>query len=116
MQQPPQNPGQSPRVQVELPANLNAIYANGVVISQMHSEIVMDFIQLLPNDPRARVQTRIVMTPANAKLFMQALQQNLARFEAIHGEIKTPPPQATLADQLFGQARPSDDDPKDGQP
>ncbi len=102
------NPAGQRRIQFELPSNLNASYANGVVISQTQSEIVMDFVQIMPNDPRARVQSRVVMTPANAKMFLQALQTNLERFEAVQGTINLPPQPASLADQLFGSVRPED--------
>ncbi len=110
---PPPNPAPPPaaqprrQLQLELPAALTAIYSNGAVISQTHSEIILDFVQIMPNDPRARVQTRIVMTPANAKALLQALTTNLSRFEQINGEIKLPPPSApSLADHLFGNLRP----------
>jgi Protein of unknown function (DUF3467) len=116
-QQPPQPPPGQPRIQLELPANLSAIYANAAMISQSHSEIIMDFIQIMPNDPRARVQARVVMTPTNAKLFLKALETNLERFEKTHGEISVPPPAPTLADQLFGRIKPEDDkETKDGAP
>lgn len=117
---PPPAPGSGQRhLQIEMPANLSAIYANAVIISQMHSEIVMDFVQIMPNDPRARVQSRIVMTPANAKMFLQALNTNLTRFEAVNGEIKLPTPGLSLADQLFGTIKPDDKDTptkEDGEP
>ncbi len=104
--QPPQR-----RLQLEIPANLNGVYANAVIIAQTHSEIVMDFIQIAPNDPRARVQSRVVMTPANAKLFLQALTTNLERYEAAHGEIKLPAQPTSLADQLFGAIKPDEGKP-----
>jgi Protein of unknown function (DUF3467) len=107
-QPPPQQPPGQQRIQCELPANLNVAYANAAMVSQSHSEIIMDFIQIMPNDPRARVQARVVMTPANAKLFLKALENNLQRFEEAHGEISVPPPAPTLADQLFGRVK-SDD-------
>jgi hypothetical protein len=110
MQNKPNNKRQ---VRLEIPSNLSATYANAVVISQTHSEIIMDFTQLMPNDPRARVQQRIVMTPANAKSFLRALEKNLAHFEAKHGEISMPPKPASLADQLFNSIRSDDDDDDD---
>ncbi|MCA9906645.1 MAG: DUF3467 domain-containing protein [Anaerolineae bacterium] len=102
--QPPQR-----QIRLEIPANLNANYANTVVISHTQSEIVMDFIQVMPNDPRARIQSRIVMTPVNAKSFMRALSENLTRYEERHGEIQVPPQPPSLADQLFGSTRPGED-------
>ena len=64
--------------------------------------------------PAHRVQSRVAMTPANAKAFLKALQTNLDRFEDKHGEIKMPPKPETLADQLFGGLRPEDEDDSDG--
>lgn len=102
--QPPQR-----QLRLEIPANLNASYANTVIISHTQSEVVMDFIQVMPNDPRARIQTRVVMTPVNAKLFLRALSENLTRFEERHGEIEVPPQPPSLADQLFGSMRTGED-------
>ena len=118
----PQPPKPHRQLRLEIPNNLNATYANGAVISQTHSEIIMDFLQIIPNDPRARIRSRIVMTPANAKSFLLALQQNLDRYEERHGEIKLPPKPVSLADQLFKSVKPDDgegdsdggeDDPED---
>lgn len=105
----PPNPNKR-QIRLEIPNNLSAVYANAVVISQTHSEIILDFTQIMPNDPRARVQSRIAMTPANAKAFLNALQINLERFEEKHGEIKLPPKPNSLADQLFGGVRSEDED------
>ncbi|MBZ0300206.1 MAG: DUF3467 domain-containing protein [Anaerolineae bacterium] len=102
---------QSPQRQlkIELPANLSAVYSNAVMVSQTNTEIVLDFIQILPNDPRARVQSRVIMTPTGAKAFLNALRQNLERFEEKHGEIDVPTPPASLADQLFGSVKSEDE-------
>lgn len=100
----------SRQIRLEIPANLNSTYANAVIVTQTHSEIIMDFIQVLPNDPRARVQQRVVMTPANAKLFLKAFETNIERYEQKHGEIELPPQPVSLADQLFGQIRSEDDE------
>ena len=116
MQSPQQPPGQH-QVQFELPANLSVIYANAAMVSQSHSEIIIDFIQIMPHDPRARVQSRVAMTPANAKLFLKALETNLQRYEQVHGEISLPPPTPSLADQLFGGLKPdTNPEPKDNPP
>jgi hypothetical protein len=64
--QPPSS-GQQRQIRVELPAHLGVTYANAAIVTQTHSEIVLDFVQVMPNAPSARIQSRIVMTPANAK-------------------------------------------------
>lgn len=78
---------------VEMPANLEPVYANFSLISHTPSEIIFDLSQLLPNQPKARVKSRVVMTPLNAKLFLHALQENLSKYEARFGEITLPPNQ-----------------------
>jgi len=81
---------QPPRISVELPANLEATYANLTLISHSTSEIIMDFARAMPNTPKAKIYSRVVMTPMNAKLLHRALADNLKKFEEKYGEIKIP--------------------------
>ena len=69
-------------------------------LSQSLQLKVFDFAHLLPGLPQARVNARVVMSPLGAKLLYRALGENLARYEAAFGEIKTPT-ESTLADFLF---------------
>lgn len=85
MTNPPEPPQQ--RVNVELPNDLHATYANFAIISHSPTEVVIDFAQLLPGTPKARVQARILLTPTNAKLLLRALADNLAKYERRFGEI-----------------------------
>lgn len=89
----PQQPlaeGQQIRLNVEVPPELEATYANLAVIRHSPSEVVIDFIRQMPDQPRARVYARVVMTPINAKLLQRALGENLAAYESKFGEIRTP--------------------------
>lgn len=104
----PQQPVQR-RLSLEIPADLAATYANFAIITHSPWEVFLDFAQILPNVPKARVQARLVLTPTNAKMLLTALQDNIARYEDQHGEIKVPPRPQTLADQLFGAIRPPDE-------
>jgi hypothetical protein len=97
------------RINLEIPADLKAIYANFAIITHSPWEIFVDIAQIMPNVPKARVQARIVMTPTNAKMLMKAMQENIERYETKHGEIKLPPRPATLADQLFSSIGPGGD-------
>jgi hypothetical protein len=81
---------QPTRINVELPADLEAIYANLTLISHSTSEIIIDFARAMPNKPKAKIRSRIVMTPMNAKLLHRALGENLGKFEAKYGEITIP--------------------------
>ena len=86
----PAPPPASGRVAVRLPGNLEPAYSNFALITHSPSEVVIDFARILPNVPKAKVHARIMMTPMNAKLLLNALRENLEKFEAQYGEIKTP--------------------------
>ena len=77
-------------IQIELPADLEATYANFALITHSPSELIVDFARALPNMPKAKVYARIVMTPMNAKLLHKALGETLGKYEEKYGEIKTP--------------------------
>jgi hypothetical protein len=94
------------KINIEIPPDLDAVYANLAVISHSPSEIVIDFARVLPNTPRARVHARIITTPMHAKLLLRALEQNLERYEAQFGEIRLPPKGDDLAQQFFGGVKP----------
>ena len=90
----------APPLAVELPANLEPVYANTAIISHSASEIFLDLARVMPNYPKAKVSTRVVMTPLNAKLLLRALSENLSKYEGVYGEIRLPEG-LSLADHLF---------------
>lgn len=63
-------------------------YTNLAIINHSVSEFVVDFINVMPGAPKAKVRSRIILTPQHAKRFLKALGDNVQRFEAAHGEIK----------------------------
>lgn len=91
---------------VSLPSDLEPVYANFALISHSPSEIIVDFAQALPNQPQVRVKARVVMTPLNAKLFLRALQDNLAKYESSFGEIVLPGQGDELARAFFSGVHP----------
>jgi hypothetical protein len=88
------------RPHMHLPPDLEAVYANIVRIAHTPAEMMIDFARLLPGDPSAPVVSRVLMSPLSAKLFMKALTDNLAKYEALYGEINIPQKQS-LAEFLF---------------
>ena len=77
-----------PSLQIELSEEVAAgIYTNLVMISHSPEEFVLDFIRVMPGVPKARVKSRVVVTPGHAKRLLAALADNLRRYEAQHGEI-----------------------------
>ena len=65
-------------------------YANFVVVTHSPAEFVMDFTKILPGVKKARVHSRVIMAPQHAKAFLDALGDNIKRFEHQNGEIATP--------------------------
>jgi hypothetical protein len=63
-------------------------YSNLAVIAHSGSEFYLDFIAVAPNMQQAKVQTRVIMTPENAKNLLFALRDNLTKYEATFGEIE----------------------------
>lgn len=109
MTQSPPPQGQR-QLRLEVPADLRAEYCNAVTVAQSAHDVTFDFVHILPNANSARVQARVVMLPAQAKVLMRMLEQNIARYEERFGEIKVNVT-STLADQLFGAVKPPAEDP-----
>ncbi len=66
------------------------IYSNLAIISHSPSEFVIDFVRLMPNVPKAKVKSRIILTPQHARRLMAALNDNIKRYEAQFGVIDEP--------------------------
>lgn len=64
------------------------VYANLAMIAHSNSEFVIDFIRMMPGAPKAKVKSRIVITPEHAKRLLGALKENIAKFEKNFGPIK----------------------------
>lgn len=78
-----------PELSIEISEELaEGVYSNLAVISHSPGEFILDFVRIMPNTPKAKVKSRIIITPEHAKRFMGALKENIARFEAMHGPIK----------------------------
>jgi len=63
-------------------------YSNLVMIGHSNTEFVLDFIRILPGVPKAKVKSRIIMTPEHAKRFLAALSDNIDKYEDAFGRIK----------------------------
>ena len=72
-------------------------YSNLAIINHSPSEFVVDFIQMMPGVPKAKVQSRVILTPEHAKRLLQALGENVSRYEQNFGDVQThEPPQVPL--------------------
>lgn len=81
------------------PEMANGKYVNLAIIAHSPSEFVVDFVCMMPGQKEASVQSRVVMTPENAKKLLFALQENVSKYEKQFGTIKsngTPAPGSTI--------------------
>jgi hypothetical protein len=80
---------QNNQLNIELSEEVaEGIYSNLAIITHSPAEFVVDFIKVMPGVPKAKVKSRIVLTPQHAKRLMKALADNLSKYEQLHGKIK----------------------------
>ena len=72
------------------PETAEGTYSNLAIIAHSTSEFVIDFVRMMPGTPTANVKSRIILTPEHAKRLLQALQENVAKYESQFGHIKMP--------------------------
>lgn len=89
---------QENQINIELTEEMaEGTYANLVAINHSPTEFVLDFIQMMPGVPKAKVKSRVILTPQHAKRFLKALGENVGRYEANFGSIADhEPPQVPL--------------------
>lgn len=103
------------RIAIDIPKELQAVYANLVFISHTPAELVLDFAQVLPRMSKGSIVSRVIMSPMHAKMLQQALAQNLANYEQKFGQIRVPQ-QNSIADQFFRFPQSDSDDDQDDEP
>jgi hypothetical protein len=85
----PAQPQNQNQINIELTEEIaEGIYSNLAMIAHSNSEFVIDFIRLMPGVPKAKVKSRIVITPEHAKRFLLALKDNIEKYETAFGTIK----------------------------
>ena len=90
---------------LSLPPGLKPVYVNVARIGHTPMELTLDFACLMPGEAQHEIQARLVMSPVGAKLFLHALADNLARYEAAFGEVHLPG-DPSLATDLFRGVHP----------
>ena len=86
-----ENNKQEKQLQIDLSNEIaQGVYSNFAIISHSSSEFVVDFAQLAPGMPKATVRSRVILAPEHAKRLLQALQDNVVRYEAEFGNINYP--------------------------
>jgi hypothetical protein len=79
---------QENQLNIELSEEMaEGIYSNLAIITHSNAEFVIDFIRVMPGVPKAKVKSRIVLTPQHAKRLLLALGDNIMKFEESNGTI-----------------------------
>lgn len=77
------------QINIELTEEMaEGIYSNLAIITHSSSEFIIDFVKIMPAAPKAKVKSRIILTPQHAKRLYRALSENLQKYESVHGQIK----------------------------
>jgi hypothetical protein len=99
-----ENENEGFNIDIELPEEIaEGAYANFAIIAHSSSEFVLDFVRLMPGVPKGKVKSRVVMNPQQAKRLLQALAENVQRFEHQFGDIKDQEPLPVFSHKM-GQA------------
>lgn len=78
------------------------VYSNLAIINHSPSEFVIDYLQIMPGMPKAKVRSRIILTPQHAKRLLMALSDNIAKYEAAFGKINEIEPGGPVPPMAFG--------------
>ena len=74
-------------VQVKFPDNLQGgVYSNNMVVSHTKEEFIMDFLMVAA--PAGSVTSRVIVSPGHIKRIVAALNENIAKYESMFGEIQ----------------------------
>lgn len=77
------------QINIELKDDIaEGVYSNLAIISHSPTEFVVDFVRLMPNTPKGKVKSRVILTPDHAKRLMRTLADNIAKYEAQFGTIE----------------------------
>ncbi len=87
--------GKPPEVQLQIQLDddvASGKYVNMALVNHTETEFTMDFIYVQPQQPRAKVASRIITNPKHMKRLWLAIQDNLAKYEAKFGPIDVTDP------------------------
>lgn len=94
---------QKGQINIDLKEDIaQGVYSNLAVITHSSSEFVLDFVRVMPGVPKAEVKSRIILTPEHAKRFLSALQDNVEKYEKMHGSIRKSEGGGPMMPMTFG--------------
>jgi hypothetical protein len=77
------------QIKVNFPKELvGGAYANNLMVQHSRDEFILDFMMLSP--PAGTVTSRVITSPSQVKRILQALQENIGKYEKTYGTIELP--------------------------
>lgn len=77
------------KIEIQIDDDISqGMYTNLAAVNHSENEFIFDFIFLQPQSPKAKVRSRLILSPKHAKRFLNALQDNIKRYEDIFGNIE----------------------------
>lgn len=88
-----ESPATPIKLQIQVDDDIaNGVYSNLVMITHTETEFLVDFVFVQPQQSRAKVRSRVILSPKQAKRLLNALGQNLQNYENKFGQIEPSPP------------------------
>lgn len=86
-----ENPTKSPEIQLQIQLDESVAdgnYVNMALVNHTETEFTLDFIYVQPQQPKAKVRSRIITNPKHMKRLILAMQDNVAKYESKFGVIQ----------------------------
>jgi hypothetical protein len=85
-----EHPYEKNHIQIQLPDDVaNGMYINLVLVNHNENEFVLDAVFVQPQQPKATVRARLITSPKHTKNLLNALEDNIRKYEARFGKIDT---------------------------
>lgn len=69
------------------PETAKGVFSNVMLVTHSDTEFILDFAQNFPGMPQGEIAARVIVTPEHAKRILQALGENIQKYESAHGKI-----------------------------
>ena len=76
------------------------VYSNFMVVNASETEFALDFIYIPPQSPKAKLRSRVIMSPAHLKRMALLVQKQVEIYERKFGEI---PISRSTSEDPFGE-------------
>jgi hypothetical protein len=77
------------QIQIELDdQTAQGAYFNLAFVAHSEAEFIIDLVFVQPQQPKGKVRARLITSPPHMKRLLKALEDNVKKYEDMHGPIK----------------------------